>query len=122
MTKLRRHNEARHIMIVFLYPILPEKRPARRTATPYPADIKVKIPLARAWLTMNSSSRRGRMGEKSIRTEKLMNQIKTRKNRKRTALPLNSLNRVILRSNPMMVFAPELSRDTCQPGYSMSFA
>jgi hypothetical protein len=71
------------------------EHPERMTESPYPAERNVKMALAFAWLTANSSSTRGRIGEKTMRMEKLTNQTKSRKKRKARALPRNSSNRAI---------------------------
>ena len=75
---------------VFLYPSLPKNRPENTTAMPYPVDRNMKMALARAWLTINSSSKIGRMGENTILTEKFENQMNQRKRRKRSAFPRKS--------------------------------
>ncbi|OPY03927.1 MAG: hypothetical protein A4E61_00946 [Syntrophorhabdus sp. PtaB.Bin184] len=95
MRKARHASRPRENMMVLLYPTLPESSPERMTESPYPAERNVKMALAFAWLTANSSSTRGRIGEKTMRMEKLTNQTKSRKKRKARALPRNSSNRAI---------------------------
>jgi len=46
-----------------LYPKKPDKRPDRKRDVPYPMDVNVKRLLAFPWLTRNSSSIKGIMGE-----------------------------------------------------------
>jgi hypothetical protein len=55
--------------------------------------MKVKILAARAWVTPNSSSISGKIGENSVRPLKFMNQMNQMKRRKRKPLPRREGNR-----------------------------
>jgi hypothetical protein len=61
-------------------------------------EITIAMLLARAWLMQNSSSRRGRIGEKMVLPVKLKNHRSHRKERKRRALPDRASNRSIAHS------------------------
>jgi hypothetical protein len=74
---------------------LPEKRPETITATPYPADRNIKMLLACAWLTINSSSTSGKIGANTILIVKLVNQINQRNKRNKRPLPLRLEYRAI---------------------------
>jgi hypothetical protein len=60
--------------IDLLCPIALENIPIRKSATPFPADINANSAPQAVWDTPNSSSSKGAIGAKIVRTVKVRNQ------------------------------------------------
>ena len=95
ITKNMTADADREAMTAFRYPTGPAKIPERKRERPYPSDMKPKRLPAPAWVMANSSSRRGMMGEKIVRTLKFMNQTNQRKKSIPRAFPPNPSNRAM---------------------------
>lgn len=77
----------REMTIDFFEPNMPEKMPEKKRLHAYPTEMRAAMLLALAWETKNSSSKRGRMGEKMVRPVKLRNHRSQIKERNKRAFP-----------------------------------